>query len=210
MYTKREFLVKVKKENYAELLRILGELSVSDDGLIEKNIYLPDTKETYELLVKSGLVEDWSPVEEKPTLVKRGFELRSVQEEEEDVVGSIPLFGGNNMILLIEYLANLTVYFLDTRKKSPGLRFTHAIFKRENLFSGLVDNTLFGTFCAIYFLCFKIDCTDMIGRRCIAMTDNLGETVLESIYPSVFSKGNNDIVILINYTPLIFLILNRV
>ena len=133
MYTKREFLVKVKKENYAELLRILGELKVSDDGLIEKNIYLPDTKETYELLVKSGLVEDWSPVEEKPTLVKRGFELKSVQEEEEDVVGSIPLFGGNNMILLIEYLANLTVYFLDTRKKSPGLRFTHAIFKREIL-----------------------------------------------------------------------------
>ena len=56
MYTKREFLVKVKKENYAELLRILGELKVSDDGLIEKNIYLPDTKETYELLVKSCLV----------------------------------------------------------------------------------------------------------------------------------------------------------
>lgn len=130
MHTKREFLIKVKKENYAEFLRILGELEVSDSGLIEKSIFLPDTKETYELLVKSGLVEDWLPVEEKPTLVKRGIDLKSAQEEEEDITKAIPLFGGNK-VLLIEYLSNLAVLYLETRKKSPGLRFTHSVFKKE-------------------------------------------------------------------------------
>jgi hypothetical protein len=131
MCTKREFLVKVKKENYAELLRVMGELSIGNDSLIEKNISLPDTKETYELLVKSGLVEDWSLVEKETPLIKRGIDpIKSGQDEEEEIVKSIPLFG-DNKVLLIEYLTNLTPLYIESRKKSPGLRFTYSVFRRE-------------------------------------------------------------------------------